>query len=106
MLAASEPTLADALLLLSYPLHPPKRPSELRTSHFPSLRTPALFVLGTRDAFATIEELTAAMKLIPAHTQLLPIENAGHELVSPQNRGHLAEVTKEAFTRFLASQSE
>src|SRR5271154_5286321 len=35
MLAASEPGLVDQLLPLSYPLHPPQRPSELRTAHFP-----------------------------------------------------------------------
>jgi len=39
MLLASEPGLADALLLLSYPLHPPRRPAELRTAHLPSLKT-------------------------------------------------------------------
>ena len=46
ILAASDAALVDALLLLSYPLHPPKRPSELRTTHFPTLHTPALFVHG------------------------------------------------------------
>ncbi len=51
MLAAEAPAIADALLLLSYPLHPPRRPDEPRTAHFPSLRTPALFVHGTRDQF-------------------------------------------------------
>src|SRR5260370_26572825 len=34
MLAASEPGLVNGLLLLSYPLHPPRRPDELRTAHF------------------------------------------------------------------------
>ncbi|MEO8129977.1 MAG: alpha/beta fold hydrolase, partial [Bryobacteraceae bacterium] len=43
MLAAEQPTVADGLLLLSYPLHPPKKPQELRTAHFPQLRTKALF---------------------------------------------------------------
>lgn len=84
--AASDAGLADGLLLLSYPLHPPKRPTELRTAHFSSLRTQALFVHGSRDAFGTIEEMTAALKLIPARTQLLVIENAGHELMSASNR--------------------
>jgi uncharacterized protein len=100
MLAASDSNLADALLLLSYPLHPPKRPEDLRSAHFPNLRTPAFFVHGTRDGFATIAELTAALKLIPARTQLLPIESAGHELLTARNRAHLpAEITKsfEAF---------
>jgi predicted alpha/beta-hydrolase family hydrolase len=48
MLAASDPALSDALLLLSYPLHPPKAPDQLCSAHFPQLRTPALFVHGIR----------------------------------------------------------
>jgi uncharacterized protein len=102
MLAASQPELVSALLLLSYPLHPPKKPSELRTSHFPSLRTPALFVSGSRDGFGAIAELTAALKLIPARTQLLPIENSGHELINPKNRTELPERIKTAFTAFVS----
>ncbi len=77
MLAASEPGLADALLLLSYPLHPPKEPANLRTAHFPDIRIPALFVHGTRDGFGTIDEMNAALKLIPARTRLLPVAERG-----------------------------
>ncbi len=80
ILAAAEPGLADALLLLSYPLHPPGRRAELRTAHFPELRTPALFVHGSADPFGTLTELEAALKLIPARTSLLPVEGAGHDL--------------------------
>src|SRR5580765_7326406 len=47
LLAAGEPELAQALLLFSYPLHPPGKLERLRTEHFPHLRTPALFVHGT-----------------------------------------------------------
>ncbi len=103
MLAASDPALAGALLLLSYPLHPPKAPAQLRTAHFPDLRTPALFVSGARDGFATSDELTAALKLIPARTQLLPIEAAGHELLTPRNRATLPQKVASAFTTFVAS---
>jgi uncharacterized protein len=80
MAAAENPGLADALLLLSYPLHPPNRPEQQRTSFFPDLRTPALFVHGTSDPFATLEELRCAMALIPARTELLAVEGAGHDL--------------------------
>src|ERR1700761_9299340 len=69
MLAASEPGLVDRLLLLSYPLHPPQRPTELRTQHFPQLQTPAMFVHGTRDGFGSIDEVAAALKLIPAQIE-------------------------------------
>jgi uncharacterized protein len=102
MLCAAEPALADRLLLLSYPLHPPRRPTELRTAHFPNLQTPALFVHGTHDGFASIDELSAALKLIPAPTELLPIPGAGHELMTKKNRDELPKQTVEAFRRFLS----
>jgi predicted alpha/beta-hydrolase family hydrolase len=80
MLAAETPGLADRLLLLSYPLHPPGKPERLRTAHFPNLQTPALFVQGSRDPFGSIDELKIALALIPAPLQLLEIEGAGHDL--------------------------
>jgi hypothetical protein len=80
MAAAEHPSMADALLLLSYPLHPPNKPEQPRTSFFPNWRTPALFVHGTQDPFGSIDELTAAVKAIPAPVDLLPIERGGHDL--------------------------
>ena len=80
MLAAEEPALADALLLLSYPLHPPNKPDQLRTAHFPRLRTPAVFVHGTKDPFGTIEETRAALESIPAKTELITLSGLGHDL--------------------------
>jgi predicted alpha/beta-hydrolase family hydrolase len=80
MLAAEEPNVADALLLLSYPLHPPHKPQAPRTGHFGSIQIPALFVHGTRDTFGTIEEMCAALTLIPARTDLAEVEGAGHSL--------------------------
>jgi predicted alpha/beta-hydrolase family hydrolase len=80
MLCAEEPALVAGLLLLSYPLHPPRRPEQQRTQHLPDLGTPTLFVHGTRDSFGSIEELQHAMKMIPAKTKLLTIEGAGHDL--------------------------
>ena len=101
ILAASEPGLAEGMLLLSYPLHPPKRPTELRTAHFPSLRTSALFVHGSGDQFGSFEELTAALKLIPARTQLLEIRGAGHELMTKKNAVELPGVIRLAFADIL-----
>ena len=79
MLLAEEP-VADGLLLLSYPLHPPGKPDQLRTEHLPRLEVPVLFVEGTRDPFGSIEEIQAARKLISAKTDLLIVEGAGHDL--------------------------
>jgi predicted alpha/beta-hydrolase family hydrolase len=80
ILCAEQPEEAPGLLLLSYPLHPPKKPDQLRTQHFFNLRTPALFVQGARDPFGSIAEIEQALKLIPAKTELLPVEGAGHDL--------------------------
>jgi predicted alpha/beta-hydrolase family hydrolase len=78
MAAAEDPDVCGALLLLSYPLHPPGAAAKLRTEHFLSLRTPALFVHGTRDGFGSIDELQAALTLIPGRTKLVPVKGAGH----------------------------
>jgi predicted alpha/beta-hydrolase family hydrolase len=80
MLAAQDAGVADALLLLSYPLHPPDRPAAARTAHLPDLRVPALFVHGAADPFATTEELAAALASIPAPTRMLDLPGAGHDL--------------------------
>jgi len=88
MAAAERPGMADALLLLSYPLHPPAKPEQLRTNFFPGLQIPALFVHGTDDPFGSLAELTEAIKLIPARTELLPVERSGHDL---KRAGEMAE---------------
>ena len=80
MLAAEDPAIARGVLLLSYPLHPPKKPGQLRTAHFPRLQTPALFVQGCRDPFGSLDEVQTARRLIPAPTEVLHIEGAGHDL--------------------------
>ncbi|MFZ0197959.1 MAG: alpha/beta family hydrolase [Candidatus Sulfotelmatobacter sp.] len=81
MLCAEEESIKiPGLLLMSYPLHPPRKPAQLRTQHFFNLRTPALFVQGTCDPFGSIEEIEQALKLVPAKTKLLVVESAGHDL--------------------------
>ncbi len=80
MLCAEDPDLVAGLLLLSYPLHPPRKPEQLRTQHLPNLRTPSLFVHGTRDPFGSIEEMKKALLLIPAKNELVTVDGAGHDL--------------------------
>jgi predicted alpha/beta-hydrolase family hydrolase len=99
MLAASDPGVAEGLLLLSYPLHPPRRTAEMRTAHFPKLSTPALFAHGSRDPFGTIEEMRTALALIPAPTTLVEIEGAGHDL----KRAKTAENVVKHFREFMFS---
>jgi len=80
ILCAAEPELVSGLLLLSYPLHPPRKPEQLRIQHLPNLRTPSLFIHGTRDPFGSIEEIEKALLLIPAKHDLIKVEGAGHDL--------------------------
>ena len=99
MLCAAQPGLADGLLLLSYPLHPPRKSDQLRTQHFAELKTPALFVHGSRDGFGSLGEMEAALKLIPAKTKILPVQGAGHEL--SDKAGDLCEQVLAAFLQFM-----
>ena len=80
MLLADAPGLAQGLLLLAYPLHPPGRPERRRTEHLITLRTPTLFVHGTRDPFGFIDELDEARGMMPGPTRLLAVRDVGHDL--------------------------
>jgi hypothetical protein len=80
MAAAEDSRMVDALLLLSYPLHPPRKLEQMRTAHFRDLRTPAFFVHGSRDPFGSVLEMTAALSMIPARTELMVVEGAPHGL--------------------------
>jgi predicted alpha/beta-hydrolase family hydrolase len=71
---------AVGLLMISYPLHPPGKPTSLRTEHFPSLSLPCLFVSGTRDAFGTRAELEEATASIPGPVTHRWIEGKDHAL--------------------------
>jgi predicted alpha/beta-hydrolase family hydrolase len=100
MLAAEDPSVAHALLLLSYPLHPPEKPQQLRTAHFSKLRIPALFVHGSRDSFGSLDEMHAALGLISAPAELLAIEGAGHDLSRP-SYDEVARRTVEACVKLI-----
>lgn len=97
ILMASEPQLVEGLLLLSYPLHPPGRPAQLRTEHFSKLHAPVLFISGSKDAFGSVEELESAVRLISAPTRLVQVDGAGHGLLTKTNREELPKVILEAF---------
>jgi hypothetical protein len=103
MLMSEAPELADGLLLLSYPLHPPRKPAELRVTHFPKMKTPAIFVHGTRDPFGSIAEMKSSLELIPAHKLLLDIEGAGHDLLPRKVESDLPGRIVETWKAFFRS---
>ena len=103
MLISEHPELADGLLLLSYPLHPPRKPDQLRTSHFPKLSRPVLFVHGARDPFGSLDEMNLALPLIAARHALMEVEAAGHELFKKGSAGDLPALIVRSFQEFLHS---
>jgi len=76
MVAAADGALG--LALLGYPLHPPGKPEQLRVDHFPGLRMPVLFASGTRDSFATPDELRREAKRIKGKVTFHWIDTADH----------------------------
>jgi predicted alpha/beta-hydrolase family hydrolase len=68
--AVAEGVPAAGLVLLSYPLHPPGKPHQLRVEHFPALEVPCLFVSGEKDPFGSPEEIRAAAKAIPGAVEV------------------------------------
>ncbi len=79
-MAVAEGLPALALVLVSYPLHPPGRPEKSRTEHLPRIAVPCLFVSGTRDSFGTPAELEAATATILGPVTHVWIEGGDHGL--------------------------
>jgi predicted alpha/beta-hydrolase family hydrolase len=101
MLVSEEPQLVDGLLVFSYPLHPPRKPNELRTRHFPKLTTPTFFVHGTRDPFGTTTEMSSALELIPASHAMFEVDGAGHDLLPKRSANEVPARVVTEFKMFL-----
>jgi predicted alpha/beta-hydrolase family hydrolase len=74
------------VVCIGYPLHPPKKPEQLRVEHLPRLGVKALFISGTRDEFGTPEELASAFALLPSPPTVQFIEGGRHELKGHDER--------------------
>jgi len=59
-----------------------------------------MFVHGTRDGFGSIDEMIAALQLIPARNELLTVTSAGHELLTKRNRDEVTKIVMQAFRSF------
>lgn len=78
-MAVAEGLPAAALVLLSYPLHPPGKPEKLRVDHFPAITVPCLFVGGTKDPFGTPEEVEHHTAAIAGPVTHVWLDGAGHD---------------------------
>jgi predicted alpha/beta-hydrolase family hydrolase len=88
---------AIGLVLISYPLHPPGRPEQLRVAHFADIDVPCLFVSGTRDAFGTPDELVAHTAGIGGRVTHVWFDGLGHDLKGADER--LADTVSEWLTK-------
>lgn len=79
-MAVAEGLPARGLVLISYPLHPPKKPEQLRIEHLPAVNVPCLFVSGTRDPFGTPDELIAHTAVIAGPVTHHWIDGGRHDL--------------------------
>jgi len=92
---------ADAVALFSYPLHPPGKPERRRDEHLPAIGVPVLFCSGTRDAFASPDELQALVKQLKRPTLHL-LDGSDHGMNVPKSSGRTREdVWREAFEAML-----
>lgn len=83
----SKPIDLAGLVFLGYPLHPPGKPEQLRDAHLKEIRTPMLFVQGSRDAFGTEEELRSVIKRLRLPATLRIVEGGDHSLKVPKSVG-------------------
>ena len=70
-----------ALVLFSYPLHPPGAPERTaaRIEHWPRIRCPVLLLSGESDPFARISLLNDAVRKLP-DAELVTYPKLGHTL--------------------------
>ncbi|MFM8712788.1 MAG: alpha/beta family hydrolase, partial [Actinomycetota bacterium] len=77
---AETPLRVAGLVCVSYPLHPPAQPEKLRVAHLPHVVAPALFVSGTRDEFASPDELTSNLTVMQRAPEVHFVDGARHDL--------------------------
>jgi predicted alpha/beta-hydrolase family hydrolase len=73
------------VICFGYPLHPPGRPDGRRDAHLPSLLCPVLFLQGTRDPFATPDEMRTVVSTLDEATLWLA-DGGDHSLERGRNK--------------------
>lgn len=82
---------AAALVLLSYPLHPPAKPDALRTDHFPDIDVPTLFASGRKDPFGSPDEFAKYVRAIRGPTTVEWVDG-GH---APKDDARIVGIVRE-----------
>jgi uncharacterized protein len=83
------------LVFLGFPLHPANKPSSERAKHLADVTVPMLFLQGTRDALAELDQLKPVCKALGARATLRLFEHADHSFHVPARSGNDAAVRAE-----------
>jgi predicted alpha/beta-hydrolase family hydrolase len=75
------------LAFLGFPLHPPGRPSQERAAHLSDVTVPMLFLQGTRDEFAELEQLRPVCEALGERATLKLFADADHSFHVPARTG-------------------
>ena len=75
------------LAFLGFPLHPAGRPSQERAKHLFDVQIPMLFLQGTRDQLAALDQLQPLCKALGRRATLLLFEDADHSFHVPARSG-------------------
>jgi predicted alpha/beta-hydrolase family hydrolase len=75
------------LVFLGFPLHPPGKPTQERAAHLSDIRIPMLFLQGTRDALAELDQLEPVVKGLSARATLKLFDEADHSFHVPAKSG-------------------
>jgi predicted alpha/beta-hydrolase family hydrolase len=75
------------LAFLGFPLHPAGHPSQDRGRHLFDVRIPMLFLQGTRDTLATVDQLEPLCKSLGERATLKLFEDADHSFHVPARTG-------------------
>ena len=75
------------LAFLGFPLHPPGRPSQERAAHLSDINVPILFLQGTRDEFAELEQLRPVCEALGERATLKLFADADHSFHVPARTG-------------------
>lgn len=101
---ASEPIPGvRGLAFFGFPLHPAGAPSRERGAHLFDVRVPMLFLQGTRDALASLDQLEPLCAELGARVTLKLFADADHSFHVPAKTGRKdAEVMAEMLAAFAA----
>lgn len=68
----------QGLVLVGFPLHPPGRPGTRRADHLDAVTIPMLFLQGTRDDFAGLDEIRPVLARFGSRATLHVVDGADH----------------------------